>query len=97
MRKKREQVRIIYIGKQWWTALACLCLAAVMFYVVNYPAAVGASAATRQLPIYCVHPAQGGQKAPEVRNYFKTHIRTSGSGKNTIYSKIRPDSELDHG
>ena len=58
MRKKREQVRIIYIGKQWWTTLACLCLAAVMFYVVNYPAAVGASAATRQLPIYCVQRDQ---------------------------------------
>lgn len=37
------------------------------------------------------------QKHPEVRNYFKTHIRTSGLGKNTIYSKIRSDSELDRG
>ena len=42
----------------WWTVAACLCLAAVMFYVVNYPAAVGAAAATRQLPIYCVQRDQ---------------------------------------
>lgn len=35
------------------------------------------------------------KKHPEVQNYFKTHIRTSGSGKNTIYSKIRTDSEPD--
>ena len=58
MTEKRERVRIIYIGRRWWTALACLCLAAVMFYVVNYPAAVGASAAARQLPIYCVQRDQ---------------------------------------
>lgn len=37
------------------------------------------------------------KKHPEVQNYFKIHIRTFGSGKNTIYSKIQPDSELDHG
>jgi len=30
----------------------------VMLYVVNYPAAIGASAATRQLPIYCVQRDQ---------------------------------------
>ena len=29
-----------------------------MFYVVNYPAAVGASASARQLPIYCVQRDQ---------------------------------------
>ena len=29
-----------------------------MFYIVNFPAAVGASAATRQLPIYCVQRDQ---------------------------------------
>lgn len=35
------------------------------------------------------------KKHPEVQHYFKTHIRTSGSGKNTIYCKIRPGSEPD--
>ncbi len=58
MFKAREQVKIFTIHKKWWTACACLCAAAVMFYVVNYPAAVGVSAATRQLPIYCVQRDQ---------------------------------------
>ncbi len=44
--------------RKWWTAAACLCLAAAMFYVVNWPAAVGASASKRQLPIYCVQRDQ---------------------------------------
>lgn len=58
MDKRGNQIKIFFIEKRWWSAAACLCLAAVMFYVVNYPAAVGASAATRQLPIYCVQRDQ---------------------------------------
>ena len=58
MAEKREQIKIFFIGKKWWTALACLCAAAVMFYVVNYPAAIGAASAARQLPIYCVQRDQ---------------------------------------
>jgi len=58
MIKRREQVKIYFIEKKWWTAAACLCLAAVMFYAVNWPAAVGAAAAARQLPIYCVQRDQ---------------------------------------
>lgn len=58
MVRNREQIKIFFIEKKWWTAVACLCLAAVMFYIVNYPAAVGASATTRQLPIYCVQRDQ---------------------------------------
>lgn len=57
--KKREnKVRILLFRKRWWTAAACLILAAAMFYVINYPAAVGTSATTRQLPIYCVQRDQ---------------------------------------
>ena len=58
MVKERERIKIWFIGRRWWSACACLCLAAVMFYVVNYPAAVGASASARQLPIYCVQRDQ---------------------------------------
>ena len=58
MGNTREQVKIFFIGKKWWTAALCLCVAAAMFYVVNYPAAVGASAEARQLPIYCVQRDQ---------------------------------------
>ena len=49
---------VLLTRKKWWTAGLCLCLAALMFYVVNYPAVVGASATTRQLPIYCVQRDQ---------------------------------------
>ena len=58
MVRKREQIKIFFIQRKWWTVASCLCLAAVMFYAVNYPAAVGAAAATRQLPIYCVQRDQ---------------------------------------
>ncbi len=58
MSEKREQIKIFFIEKRWWTTAVCLCLAAAMFYIVNFPAAVGASAATRQLPIYCVQRDQ---------------------------------------
>jgi len=58
MNRNKATLRIIFLQKKWWTAAFCLCLAAVMFYVVNYPAAVGVSAAARQLPIYCVQRDQ---------------------------------------
>ena len=54
MWKRRAEVKIFFIEKKWWIAAACLVLAAAMFWVVNSPAVVGASAAARQLPIYCV-------------------------------------------
>ena len=58
MGNRSKPIKIFFVEKRWWSADACLCLAAVMFYVVNYPAAVGASAAARQLPIYCVQRDQ---------------------------------------
>lgn len=58
MGNRSKPIKIFFVEKRWWSAAACLCLAAVMFYVVNYPAAVGASAAARQLPIYCVQRDQ---------------------------------------
>jgi polysaccharide deacetylase family sporulation protein PdaB len=47
-------LRVFLLRRKWWTAACCLLAAAAMFYVVNYPAAVGAAATVRQLPIYCV-------------------------------------------
>ncbi len=58
MGNRSKPIKIFFVEKRWWSTAACLCLAAVMFYVVNYPAAVGASAAARQLPIYCVQRDQ---------------------------------------
>lgn len=58
MRHPFRSVRIFLISKKWAAAGVCLTLAALMFCLVNYPSAVGASAATRQLPIYCVQRDQ---------------------------------------
>ena len=55
---KSGPVRIFLLKRKWWTAAACLCLGLAMLCVVNYPVAVGASATTRQLPIYCVQRDQ---------------------------------------
>ena len=58
MGKKPGTVKILLLKKKWWSAALCLCLSAVMLYVVNYPPAVGAAATSRQLPIYCVQRDQ---------------------------------------
>ena len=58
MESRKKRLWILLTRKKWWTALTCLLAAAVMFYVVNFPAAVGASASARQLPIYCVQRDQ---------------------------------------
>lgn len=55
---KQGTVKILLLKKRWWSAALCLCLAAAMLYVVNYPPAVGAAATSRQLPIYCVQRDQ---------------------------------------
>ena len=49
-----EGTKIIYLRRKLIAAGACVLAAALMFWVVNHPAVVGASATTRQLPIYCV-------------------------------------------
>lgn len=58
MAKAKEKFRVFVVRKRWWSAAVCLCLAALLFSVVNHPAVIGASAATRQLPIYCVQRDQ---------------------------------------
>jgi len=54
----KGKLRVFLVGKRQWTALGCLCAAACMFYLVNFPAVVGAGATARQLPIYCVQRDQ---------------------------------------
>lgn len=58
MRPLFHSVRVFLISRKWISAAACLCLSALMLYLVNYPAAVRASSAARQLPIYCVQRDQ---------------------------------------
>ena len=51
-------MKLFVVRRGVLSAVACLAAAAAMFYVVNYPAAVGVYAAQRQLPIYCVERDQ---------------------------------------
>ena len=56
MERIRHLVRSLFRGKRG--AAVCLALAAAMFWVVNFPAAIGAASTARQLPIYCVQRDQ---------------------------------------
>ena len=49
-----NETKVIYLRRKVLAAGACALAAVMMFWVVNHPAVVGASASTRQLPIYCV-------------------------------------------
>ena len=51
-------MKYIHLKRKPLTAAACLLAAALMFGAVNSPLVVGASAAQRQLPIYCVQRDQ---------------------------------------
>lgn len=53
----RVNVKIFHLKRKPATVIACALAAAVMFAAVSYPA-VTASAAQRQLPIYCVQRDQ---------------------------------------
>ncbi len=51
-------MRIVLVKRKLLASLGCVLAAAAMFAAVNAPAAVGAAAAKRQLPIYCVQRDQ---------------------------------------
>ena len=51
-------MRAFLIRRSSISLAICGIAAVLMFYVVNYPAAVDASASARQLPIYCVQRDQ---------------------------------------
>ena len=51
-------MRAFLIRRNSISLAICGIAAVLMFYVVNYPAAVDASASARQLPIYCVQRDQ---------------------------------------
>ena len=56
MAKIRLLGKGLFRGKRG--AAVCLALAVAMFWIVNFPAAIGAASAARQLPIYCVQRDQ---------------------------------------
>lgn len=47
-------MKCIIVRRRFLSLVVCAALAASMIVVVNHPVFVGASATTRQLPIYCV-------------------------------------------
>ncbi len=51
-------MKLFLLKRKTLTVVACLLAACAMFYAVNHPAIIGAAAATRQLPIYCVQRDQ---------------------------------------
>jgi len=51
-------VKVLLLKRKLCSAVLCLLAAAGIFYLVNFPPAVGAAATTRQLPIYCVQRDQ---------------------------------------
>ena len=53
-RVKNTFGRVIVIKRKWLTALSLILVVGAIFYTVNSPLIVGASATKRLLPIYCV-------------------------------------------
>lgn len=49
-----KKPKVILLHRWVPTAVFCVVAAALMFWIVAAPRAVGTAAATRQLPIYCV-------------------------------------------
>ena len=47
---KEKRVRIFLLRRWYMVGGAALAMAAVIFYVVNYPASVSTAASSRQLP-----------------------------------------------
>ena len=58
VRKGESDVKILILRRRMVTALGCLAVAALMFWLVNHPDVVGAAATERQLPIYSVERAE---------------------------------------
>ena len=57
-RGAKRTMKTFLIRRRSLSLLVCGIVACMMFYLVNYPAAVDASASARQLPIYCVQRDQ---------------------------------------
>lgn len=57
-KKAAGKAKLIVLRRRWLTLGAAALCAAAIFGAVSVPAAVSASVATRQLPIYCVERDQ---------------------------------------
>ena len=74
-------MKLFLVRRKLITAVACLLLAAGMFYVVNHQAIVGAAATTRQLPIYCVQRDQKVLSISFDAAWGDDRLRSLGDGR----------------
>ena len=74
-------MKLFLVRRKLITAVACLLLAAGMFYVVNHPAIVGAAATTMQLPIYCVQRDQKVLSISFDAAWGDDRLRSLGDGR----------------
>ena len=74
-------MKLFLVRRKLITAVACLLLAAGMFYVVHHPAIVGAAATTRQLPIYCVQRDQKVLSISFDAAWGDDRLRSLGDGR----------------
>lgn len=56
-------MRILIIRRSWLTAALCVCASSLMLWVVAHPAAIGAAAEQKALPVYSVEVPGGEQVA----------------------------------
>ena len=96
---KREapRPRFLVLRRKTLTVGAALLAAAAIFGAVNAPAAVRASVATRQLPIYCVERDQNEGRTTRRRSWMYSRttasrrpLSWSATGRTSIRSRPRP-------
>ena len=89
-------MKTFLIRRRALSLAACAAAVCLMFYVINYPAAVDASASQRQLPIYC---GQRDQKLAsvsfdaawgDVKERQEKHTPAALRLKPEIYAKDQP-------
>ena len=89
-------MKTFLIRRRALSLAACAAAVCLMFYVINYPAAVDASASQRQLPIYCVQRDQKLASVSfdaawgDVKERQEKHTPAALRLKPEIYAKDQP-------
>lgn len=89
-------MKTFLIRRRALSLVACAAAVCLMFYVINYPAAVDASASQRQLPIYCVQRDQKLASVSfdaawgDVKERQEKHTPAALRLKPEIYAKDQP-------
>ena len=105
--KEKKPPRFLVLRRKWLTLGAAVLAAAAIFAAVNYPAAVSASAATRQLPIYCVQRDQkvcsisfdaawGADNTQKILDVLKEYgVTAAPTGENAAWGSVSPQEVVD--